>query len=222
MPASVPNDALRQARQRLLSPSVPGAQMSRRELADLVNEAVFHGESSPLDAQYIGRLERGTIRWPQASYRAALRAILHADTDAELGFFPHGATVPRPGTRLIPHGTPPTHSPGPPAMAARKPHHRYLGVPTLTEGGVPADAGLDRLWSSTGLAAALGEVALLTSPLGRRQFLALSGGALVTAGYEWLVADPVRLAGSLAGKTADSALVADLSGRSARFRRASA
>ncbi|WP_369373630.1 hypothetical protein AB1046_06730 [Promicromonospora sp. Populi] len=41
-----------------------------------------------LDARAIARYERGVVRWPQESYRLALRAVLGATTDAELGFSP--------------------------------------------------------------------------------------------------------------------------------------
>jgi hypothetical protein len=40
-----------------------------------------------LDANYIGKLEQGTIRWPrEPDRRAAFRAVLGVDTDAELRF----------------------------------------------------------------------------------------------------------------------------------------
>ncbi|MGH3938471.1 MAG: XRE family transcriptional regulator, partial [Pseudonocardiaceae bacterium] len=39
-----------------------------------------------MDGNYIGKLEQGRIRWPQdPNRRAALRAVLKANTDAELG-----------------------------------------------------------------------------------------------------------------------------------------
>ncbi|WP_245614330.1 XRE family transcriptional regulator [Actinokineospora inagensis] len=39
-----------------------------------------------MTANYIGKLERGLIKWPQRDYREGLRAVLGAGTDAELGF----------------------------------------------------------------------------------------------------------------------------------------
>lgn len=39
-----------------------------------------------LDANYIGKLERGLIHWPQALYREALRVVLHTENDVHLGF----------------------------------------------------------------------------------------------------------------------------------------
>ncbi|MFI9552720.1 hypothetical protein [Nonomuraea endophytica] len=82
------NQALRTARVRLDSTAAPGQPTSRQELADLVNAWIYqrYRRMSCLTANYIGKLERGVVGWPQADYREALRAILHADTDADLGF----------------------------------------------------------------------------------------------------------------------------------------
>lgn len=84
-----PNEHLRAARLRRLSPSGSGRPMSRQDLADLVNaqlaaQGVHH---APLDAGYVGKLERGTHRWPQQAYRDAFRAVLGADSDADLGLY---------------------------------------------------------------------------------------------------------------------------------------
>lgn len=86
-----PNDQLRQARELLPSQQAPGECMSRQELAELVNAWVFYhaGERVELDHNYIGKLERGVIRWPRRLYRQAFRAVLHAETDAQLGFYIH-------------------------------------------------------------------------------------------------------------------------------------
>jgi hypothetical protein len=63
--------------------------MSRQELARAVNAHVLAatGRVVSLDANYIGKLERGAIRWPDERYRAALCAVLAAPRDADLGFF---------------------------------------------------------------------------------------------------------------------------------------
>jgi hypothetical protein len=63
--------------------------MSRQELADAVNAYIWreHHIEERLDAHDIGKLERGEHRWPGARRREAFRAVLHADTDARLGFF---------------------------------------------------------------------------------------------------------------------------------------
>ena len=86
-----PNDHLRRARERVESPNATGEPLSRQELADLVNVWVYEHTSPPqvigIDANYIGQLERGKIRWPQdPDRRAGFRAVLGAATDAELGF----------------------------------------------------------------------------------------------------------------------------------------
>ena len=86
-----PNDELRRARERTESPHATGEPLSRQELAELVNAWVFeHTEDHrviELDANYIGKLEQGAIRWPQdPDRRAAFRAVLDMATDAELGF----------------------------------------------------------------------------------------------------------------------------------------
>jgi len=205
-----PNRQLRHARERTASPRTPGHPISRQELADLVNATVFEmtGRVTPVDEHYIGKLERGVVRWPQDDYRTALRAILHADRDEDLGFHPHRPTGPDSGLPLaLPGARRQTRA----AVAERGParqHPRRLGH----HREVSADTGLEQLWTAGGLSAAFEEVAPLTSsPLDRRHFLTLTGAALATAAHEWLIADPPRLAASLAGKTADSALVADLS-----------
>lgn len=81
------NDLLRQARLYPLLPTSSGP-MSQRELADAVSAYLQRttGRDVALDRHYISRLERGVRRRPKASYRAGLRAVLGAETDAELGF----------------------------------------------------------------------------------------------------------------------------------------
>lgn len=83
-----PNDQLRQLRERTESPVTPGECLSRAELAEQVNVWVHerHQRRVELDANYVGKLERGQIRWPQADYREGLRGVLGVGTDAELGF----------------------------------------------------------------------------------------------------------------------------------------
>jgi choline dehydrogenase-like flavoprotein len=70
-----PNDALRAARQRLGSPSSPGQPMTRQELAEA---EVFRltQKVTEIDANHIGKWERGDIRWPADHYRRALRNVL--------------------------------------------------------------------------------------------------------------------------------------------------
>lgn len=86
-----PNTKLRTARESTPSPATPGFSMSRAELAEAVNEYLWRTTKkvyTSLDARHIGRFERGEIAWPTAAYRNALRSILGAATDADLGFYP--------------------------------------------------------------------------------------------------------------------------------------
>jgi hypothetical protein len=82
------NDQLRAARVRTASLAHPGTGLSRQELADLVSAWVWdhHNKTVVVTAHYIGRLETGVIGWPNTLCRAALRAVLGASTDADLGF----------------------------------------------------------------------------------------------------------------------------------------
>ncbi|MEC3979294.1 XRE family transcriptional regulator [Amycolatopsis sp. H20-H5] len=62
--------------------------MSRGELADAVNEYLWHTRRKrfELDGHSVARYERGQVRWPNEPYRAGLRAVLGVDSDAKLGF----------------------------------------------------------------------------------------------------------------------------------------
>jgi hypothetical protein len=74
--------------------------MSRQELADAVNACLAGKDEraqreATLDANHIGKLERGEHRWPNDLRREAFRHVLDAATDAELGFFViRGLSVP--------------------------------------------------------------------------------------------------------------------------------
>ncbi|OLF16395.1 hypothetical protein [Actinophytocola xanthii] len=72
---------------------MPGAHLSRTELAEAVNAWLLVNTDRPgiLDDAYVARLERGRIRWPNSDYRAAFRAVLGATSDAGLGFRPSAA-----------------------------------------------------------------------------------------------------------------------------------
>ncbi|RDI51055.1 XRE family transcriptional regulator [Nocardia mexicana] len=84
-----PNRQFQQRREAMPSAILPGQIMSRAELAEAVNQYLWHtkGERREMDAHTIARYERGVIRWPNDSYREAFRVVLHA-TDTELGFTP--------------------------------------------------------------------------------------------------------------------------------------
>ncbi|WP_281878405.1 hypothetical protein [Nocardia sputorum] len=86
---SEPNRKLSAARTRMRS-ELTGHPLSRSELAAAVNAWVYDrtGRVVQLSGNYIGKLERGVFRWPNAEYRAGLRAVLGVATDAELGFRP--------------------------------------------------------------------------------------------------------------------------------------
>jgi len=83
------NDLLRAARMRIESPGSPGRPMTRQELADAINDHVYRSTNKlgAVDANHVGKWERGGTRWPAARYRAALRAILDVVTDSELGLY---------------------------------------------------------------------------------------------------------------------------------------
>jgi hypothetical protein len=82
------NHLLRAARERTPSGRLPNAHMSRTELAEAVNAWLHEhtDRSGALDDHYIGKLERGAVRWPGNDYRAGFRAVLKASSDAKLGF----------------------------------------------------------------------------------------------------------------------------------------
>jgi hypothetical protein len=86
---------LAEARRRLLSPSGSGRVMSRQEVADAANAYLWstYGERGGLDRNYLGKLEQGKHRWPRARHREALRHVLRASKDADLGFYIIRASV---------------------------------------------------------------------------------------------------------------------------------
>lgn len=63
--------------------------MSRQELADAVNAYLSRTDphEANLDANHIGKLERGEHRWPNDKRRAAFRHVLQVATDRQLGFY---------------------------------------------------------------------------------------------------------------------------------------
>ncbi len=88
-----PNRLLVRARQRLTSPQRPGQHLSRSELADAVNatlDRLYPGRSLAahyVDHRWVGKLERGEHRWPSHERRTALRQVLDAATDADIGLY---------------------------------------------------------------------------------------------------------------------------------------
>jgi transcriptional regulator with XRE-family HTH domain len=61
-------------------------------VADAVSAQTRKARPTGIDAQWIGRLERGERRWPNADYRAALRAVYGVATDTELGLSGYRST----------------------------------------------------------------------------------------------------------------------------------
>jgi hypothetical protein len=91
------NQKFRAVRERTASPTRLAECVSRQELAELVNAYVWNRfqVKVELDANYLGKLERGVVGWPSAMYREALRAILGVSDDAVLGFVSHRRSVVR-------------------------------------------------------------------------------------------------------------------------------
>jgi hypothetical protein len=56
------------------------------EVARLV--AVQTGRDLAIDGNYVSKLERGVITWPNRAYRQAFRTLFGVSSDAELGFYP--------------------------------------------------------------------------------------------------------------------------------------
>jgi transcriptional regulator with XRE-family HTH domain len=81
----------------MLSPIANDRLRARRHAAGLtetqVAEAVARlvsaqtGRRAALDGNYVSKLERGRITWPNRAYRHALRVIFDVPTDADLGFY---------------------------------------------------------------------------------------------------------------------------------------
>ncbi|MDG4790157.1 transcriptional regulator [Micromonospora sp. WMMD1102] len=63
--------------------------MSRQEVAEAVNAYLWdtYGTRTSLNANHVGKLERGKHRWPKPATREAFRAVLKASRDADLGFY---------------------------------------------------------------------------------------------------------------------------------------
>ncbi|MFG6197791.1 hypothetical protein [Nonomuraea sp. JJY05] len=82
------NLQFQRARDGLSSPSIPGESASRQDIADLVNAWIFekYRREGGLSQHYVGKLERGEVRWPNSDYRAALRHVFGVERDTDLGF----------------------------------------------------------------------------------------------------------------------------------------
>jgi hypothetical protein len=147
--------------------------LSRQELADLVNEylfrhavkarwspgrrpgpdarAVTRPNSACIDAVYVGKLERGVIRWPALVVRAAFRNVLGAATDAELGFYivrglARSSEFVRDGIDEVE----PTHIDPSPVSAGDASAPGWFGTSEITETGDVERRELLRLLTTTG------------------------------------------------------------------------
>jgi hypothetical protein len=83
---NIKNNLFHEARLRRPSPCRPGKPMSRKELADLVNQLVDERvHDGPVTANHIGKIERGVSSYPPAHRRAAYRSALQVDSDLDIG-----------------------------------------------------------------------------------------------------------------------------------------
>ncbi|WP_436528461.1 SAM-dependent methyltransferase [Actinoplanes sp. HUAS TT8] len=91
MAESMLNKKFQEHRLRLTSPSRRGRRMSRAELAVAVNRKLaqlYPGKRSLLvTARWIKDVELGNSSWPWKERRLALRIVLGAASDAEIGLF---------------------------------------------------------------------------------------------------------------------------------------
>ncbi|MGH4024739.1 MAG: hypothetical protein ACRDRV_09155, partial [Pseudonocardiaceae bacterium] len=63
------------------------ARQERRETQEQTAAAIGELLGRPVDPEYIGRLERGVVTWPNAEYRAAFQQHFGAASPGELGFY---------------------------------------------------------------------------------------------------------------------------------------
>jgi tetratricopeptide (TPR) repeat protein len=83
---------------------------------------------------------------------------------------------------------------------------------------VPADIGLVLPWTVDGALSAAAEV-MDGAAMDRRIFLTLTGGALTTPAFEWLIANPASDASRVAGRRIKDAAVDNIEEQTAQFRR---
>jgi hypothetical protein len=69
---------------RRLAAGITESQVAE-EVARLV--AAQTGHDLAIDGNYVSKLERGVITWPNRAYRQAFRTLFNAVDDAELGFY---------------------------------------------------------------------------------------------------------------------------------------
>src|SRR5215472_6383484 len=64
--------------------------MAERQVAEEVARIVVAqtGRELAIDGNYVSKLERGVITWPNRAYREAFRTLFGVPNDADLGFYP--------------------------------------------------------------------------------------------------------------------------------------
>ena len=72
-------------RSKRLAAGITEGQVAE-EIARLV--AAQTGRELAIDGNYVSKLERGVITWPNRAYRQAFRTFFGVANDAELGFYP--------------------------------------------------------------------------------------------------------------------------------------
>jgi transcriptional regulator with XRE-family HTH domain len=72
-------------RSKRLAAGITEGQVAE-EVAKLV--AAQTGRELAIDGNYVSKLERGVITWPNRAYRQAFRTLFGVANDAELGFYP--------------------------------------------------------------------------------------------------------------------------------------
>lgn len=72
-------------RSKRLAAGITEGQVAE-EVARLV--AAQTGRELAIDGNYVSKLERGVITWPNRAYRQAFRTLFGVANDAELGFYP--------------------------------------------------------------------------------------------------------------------------------------
>jgi transcriptional regulator with XRE-family HTH domain len=72
------------------------ARMARNQTQARVAEGIGAILGHPVEAEYIGRLERGMLTWPQPHHRAAFRLYFGVASDEELGFYSRRSGGPPP------------------------------------------------------------------------------------------------------------------------------
>lgn len=114
------------------------AGMTEGQLAEAIARLVSAetGRGAAIDGNYISKLERGRITWPNSAYRRAFRMFFDATTDVELGFYamrtrrdaqrwlPASGRAPASGTAPLPPAA--KHSEG--ARGQREPAERDIAA----------------------------------------------------------------------------------------------